>query len=69
MNNLFIYEKTSDFKKLIKPNKKIEKSNDPDNIIQKHNNKLPIKKYEFYLQQVAKFIKKPQKNIQNIKAW
>ncbi len=69
LNNWFMYEKTSDYKKLIKINRKIEKYNDSDDNIQKDDGKLPIKEYEFHLQQVAKIMEKLKKNDQDIEAW
>lgn len=69
LNNWFMYEKTSDYKKLIKINRKIEKCNDSDDNIQKDDGKLPIKEYEFHLQQVAKIMEKLKKNDQDIEAW
>lgn len=61
LNNWFMYERTSDYKKLIKINKTVEKSNDSNDNIQKDDNKLLIKEYEFHLQHVAKIMEKLKK--------
>lgn len=60
---------TSDYKKLVKINEKIEESNNSDNIIRKNDGKLSIKECKFHLQETAKIMEKPKKNEQDIKAW
>lgn len=56
-----MYKKTSDYKKLVKINEKIEKSNNSDDIIRKDDGKLPRKEYEFHRQETAKIMEKLKK--------
>ena len=64
-----MHKKTSDYKELMEINKKIEISNNSDDILWKDDGKLPLQEYTFHFQQLAKIVKKFQKNDQDIKAW